>query len=86
MILVWNDNRADETVNKILAKVPDNNKNYFKSVCGLPVSPYFSAFKLKWLKDNVRAVRRACRNRKCLFGTMDTWILWVLFIFIKVNL
>ncbi|KAK4872952.1 hypothetical protein RN001_014981 [Aquatica leii] len=74
--IVWNDIRADDTVDQILAKLPDNNKNHFKSICGLPVSPYFSAFKLKWLKDNVKVVNRACKAGTCLFGTVDSWLLW----------
>ncbi|KAF5287051.1 hypothetical protein FQR65_LT12352 [Abscondita terminalis] len=74
--IVWNDIRANDTVDQILAKLPDNNKNHFKSICGLPVSPYFSAFKLKWLRDNVKAVKRACAAHSCLFGTVDSWILW----------
>ncbi|ENN73409.1 glycerol kinase [Dendroctonus ponderosae] len=74
--IVWNDIRTNSTVDVILAKIPDNNKNHFKSVCGLPVSPYFSAFKLKWLIQHVPAVRKAIRAKTCLFGTVDTWLLW----------
>ncbi|XP_060519396.1 glycerol kinase-like [Cylas formicarius] len=74
--LVWNDIRTDATVDVILAKVPENNKNHFKQICGLPVSPYFSAFKLKWLMHHVPAVRKAIKEKKCLFGTVDTWLLW----------
>lgn len=68
--------RTDSTVDIILAKLPENNKNHFKSVCGLPVSTYFSAFKLKWLMHFIPEVKKACRAKKCLFGTVDTWILW----------
>lgn len=74
--IVWNDIRTDSTVDVILAKIPENNKNYFKQICGLPVSPYFSAFKLKWLIHHVPAVRKAIKEKKCLFGTVDTWLLW----------
>ncbi|CAG9761774.1 unnamed protein product [Ceutorhynchus assimilis] len=74
--IVWNDIRTDSTVDVILAKIPENNKNHFKSICGLPISPYFSAFKLKWLIHHVPAVRKAIKDKKCLFGTVDTWILW----------
>ncbi|KAF5281407.1 hypothetical protein FQA39_LY17803 [Lamprigera yunnana] len=74
--IVWNDIRANEAVDQILAKLPDNNKNHFKSLCGLPVSPYFSAFKLKWLLDNIKAVQQACKMHTCMFGTVDSWILW----------
>ncbi|CAH0403748.1 unnamed protein product [Chilo suppressalis] len=72
----WNDIRTDSTVDAILAKVPDRNKNYLKSICGLPISPYFSALKMRWLKDNVKAVRRASREKRLLFGTVDSWIIW----------
>lgn len=74
--IVWNDIRTESTVDTILAKLPDNNKNHFKPICGLPVSPYFSALKLKWLKDNIKIVKKAYREKKLMFGTVDTWILW----------
>ncbi|KOB71154.1 putative glycerol kinase 3 [Operophtera brumata] len=64
------------TVDSILAKVPDRNKNYLKHICGLPISPYFSALKMRWLKDNSKPVRRASRDKRLLFGTVDSWILW----------
>lgn len=76
---MWNDIRTDSTVDIILAKVPDNNTNYFKSNCGLPISPYFSAFKIKWLMHFVPQVKKAIKANKCLFGTVDTWLLWVRF-------
>ncbi|CAH2014917.1 unnamed protein product [Acanthoscelides obtectus] len=74
--IVWNDIRTDSTVDIILAKVPDNNTNYFKNICGLPISPYFSAFKIKWLMHFAPQVKKAIKAETCLFGTVDTWILW----------
>ncbi|XP_023024251.2 glycerol kinase 3 [Leptinotarsa decemlineata] len=74
--IVWNDIRTDSTVDIILAKVPENNTNYFKHNCGLPISPYFSAFKLKWLIHFIPQVKKAIKAKNCLFGTVDTWILW----------
>lgn len=76
---VWNDIRTADTVDKILAKLPGNNKNSLKSLCGLPVSPYFSALKLRWLLDNVPHVKKAAEGKSLLFGTVDTWIVWVSF-------
>ncbi|XP_060808028.1 glycerol kinase isoform X2 [Amyelois transitella] len=76
--IAWNDIRTDSTVDAILAKVPDRNKNYLKNVSGLPISPYFSALKMRWLKDNVKAVRKASREKRLLFGTVDSWIIWTL--------
>lgn len=78
--IAWNDIRTNETVDKILARIPEQNKNHFINIAGLPISPYFSALKLLWLKDNVPAVRKACRERRCLAGTIDSWLIWVYFL------
>lgn len=53
------------------------NKNFLQSLCGLPISTYFSALKIKWLMDNVDEVRQAMKEERCLFGTIDSWIIWV---------
>uniref|UniRef100_A0A1B6L7W5 Probable glycerol kinase n=1 Tax=Graphocephala atropunctata TaxID=36148 RepID=A0A1B6L7W5_9HEMI len=74
--ILWSDIRTAVTVDHILAKLPDNNKNYFMPVCGLPVSTLFSATKLRWLIDNIPSVRKAIGEQRCLFGTIDTWIVW----------
>lgn len=80
--IVWNDIRTDETVDKLLARLPDQNKDHFKPISGLTISPYFSALKLCWLKDNIPDVRKACRDGRCLAGTVDSWLIWVSFYFI----
>lgn len=76
--LVWMDTRTSSTIEQLLDKVPNNsrNKNYLKPLCGLPLSPYFSGVKLKWLHDNVPAIKKAIAAEKCLFGTIDTWLIW----------
>lgn len=53
--IIWLDMRTSSTVDRLLEKVPNKvkNKNYLQPLCGLPLSPYFSAVKLKWLMDNV---------------------------------
>lgn len=76
MLLVWLDTRTAETVDKILQD-GKRNKNFLKHLCGLPVSTYFSAVKLRWLMDNVEAVRKAVDEKRCLFGTVDSWLVWV---------
>lgn len=44
---------------------------------GLPISTYFSAVKLRWLLDNVDEVRQAVQSGRAMFGTVDSWIIWV---------
>ena len=45
--------------------------------CGLPITTYFSAVKLRWLMDNSENVQKAVKEGRCLFGTVDSWIMWV---------
>lgn len=77
-LIVWQDMRTSSTVEQLLDTVPNRsrNKNYLKPLCGLPLSPYFSALKLKWLEDNVQAVQKAMSEKRCLFGTVDSWLIW----------
>jgi glycerol kinase len=76
--VVWLDTRTSSTVEQLLDKVPNKtrNKNYLKPLCGLPLSPYFSALKLRWLIDNIAKVQAAVKEERCLFGTIDTWLIW----------
>lgn len=74
--LVWLDMRTSSTVHDSIHKL-NGNKDHFRSVCGLPISTYFSAVKLKWLIDNVPTVKTACDEKRCLFGTIDSWLIWV---------
>ncbi|XP_025831474.1 glycerol kinase-like isoform X2 [Agrilus planipennis] len=73
--IVWCDMRTTETVDEILLK-GKRNKNFLKEACGLPVGTYFSAVKLRWLIDNVPVVKQAIVENRCLFGTVDTWLIW----------
>ncbi|KAG0424847.1 hypothetical protein HPB47_027948, partial [Ixodes persulcatus] len=48
----------------------------FQKKCGLPLSTYFSAVKLVWLLENIPEVKQAVDDGRCMFGTVDTWILF----------
>jgi glycerol kinase len=75
-IKVWLDTRTHSTVDELMAKC-GNNPNHIKEQCGLPISTYFSALKVKWLMDNVLQVKDAIKEDRCAFGTVDSWLLWV---------
>ncbi len=45
---------------------------------GLPVDPYFSGTKIKWILDNVPGAYQKAQNGELLFGTIDTWLIWKL--------
>ncbi|XP_055373223.1 glycerol kinase [Condylostylus longicornis] len=76
--IIWLDMRTSSTVDYLLQKIPNHSKNinYLKPLCGLPLSPYFSALKLRWLKDNVPRVSQAMDLGNLLFGTIDSWLIW----------
>lgn len=77
--IIWSDIRTIATVDQLLEKVPNQtrNKNYLKPLCGLPLSTYFSAVKLRWLLDNSQEIKTLVKNgKKFMFGTVDTWLIW----------
>lgn len=70
------DMRTSSTVDGILLN-GKRDKNFLQSVCGLPVSTYFSALKIRWLMDNVEGIKEAMEEKRCYFGTVDSWLIWV---------
>lgn len=74
--IVWMDMRTTSIIDEMLQGIKNHDKNYLKPLCGLPISPYFSALKLKWLLENVPKVQEALDNKQCMFGTIDTWLIW----------
>ncbi|PIK57667.1 putative glycerol kinase, partial [Apostichopus japonicus] len=75
--IVWLDMRTASTVDNLINKTEKKDKDGLKDLCGLPLSTYFSAVKVRWLIDNVAAVKTAVTEDRCLFGNVDTWLLWV---------
>lgn len=43
---------------------------------GLPINPYFSAYKFAWLLENVQGVKSAVEDGTVQFGTIDTYLIW----------
>lgn len=76
MVLVWMDMRTSSTVDEIL-QYGKKETNFLQYACGLPVSTYFSALKIKWMMDNVKGVKEAMDEGRCLFGNIDSWLIWV---------
>lgn len=76
--LVWLDTRTRDLVAHLVKKTPTKDRLFFADVCGLPFSTYFSAVKLRWLLDNVHAVKEAYHARRLMFGTIDSWLIYKL--------
>ncbi len=43
---------------------------------GLPIDPYFSATKMRWLLDNTPDGRRRAERGELACGTVDSWLMW----------
>lgn len=74
--IVWLDLRTASTVEQLQKKTPGNDKDYLRSRCGLPLATYFSAVKMRWLLDNSEPVRKAVEEGRCMFGTVDSWLVY----------
>ena len=68
--IVWQSRQTSEIVKKLK---DDGLESLIKEKTGLVLDPYFSASKIKWIRDNVSGVKD---NPNLLFGTVDTWLLW----------
>jgi glycerol kinase len=78
--LVWLDTRTRVLVNEYVHKFSADDgpgASKFRDATGLPISTYFSAMKIRWLIDNVPAVKDAVERNTAAFGTVDSWIMWV---------
>ena len=68
--IVWQSRQTSSIVQKFKE---DGLEPLIKEKTGLLLDPYFSASKIKWIRDNVKGVKD---NPNLLFGTIDTWLLW----------
>ena len=73
--LVWQDTRADEICAQLAA---DGGRDRFRDKTGLPLASYFSGPKLRWLLENVSGARERADAGELLFGTIDSWLVWLL--------
>lgn len=68
--IVWQSRQTSDIVNKLKE---DGYEPLIKEKTGLVLDPYFSASKIKWIRDNVPGVKD---NPNLIFGTIDCFLLW----------
>jgi glycerol kinase len=73
--IVWQDRRAEPTCAALRAA---GHEQVFRARTGLVVDAYFSGTKLKWILDHVAGARDAARRGELAFGTVDSWLMWML--------
>ncbi len=72
--IVWQDRRTSA----FCADHKASFKNKFSPRTGLPLDPYFSGTKMKWLLENVPAVKTAADKNELHLSTIDTFVLYKL--------
>ena len=69
--VLWSCRRSQGIVERIGA---DGHGAWIRERTGLPLDPYFSASKLRWLLEEVPAVASAEESGRLAFGTVDAWL------------
>lgn len=71
--IVWQDTRTAPIVRELAGDV---GVEKYRDRVGLPLNPYFSGTKIKWILDNVEGARARAEAGDLIFGTTDSWVLW----------
>ena len=71
--IVWQDVRVSGAVAEFSKS---GGADRFRSKTGLPLSPYFSGLKIRWILENVPGIRKQAESGDALFGTIDTFLAW----------
>ncbi len=73
--IVWQDTRTTDICNQLSSGYGNDR---FRLICGLPLNPYFSGTKIKWLLENVDDLQDEIAKDHVLVGTIDSWLIWKL--------
>ena len=73
--IVWQDRRTSEYCDSLKK---DGRTDLIRSKTGLIIDAYFSATKVRWILENVPGARQKAEEGKLRFGTVDTWLIWML--------
>jgi glycerol kinase len=70
--IVWQDDRTKATTEKLKA---DGAESLTKERAGLPLDPYFSASKMRWILDHVEGASALAKHGHLRLGTSDSFFL-----------
>ena len=71
--IVWQDRRSADYCNKLISQ---KKETIIYNKTGLLIDAYFSATKIKWIIDNVSKAKKLIKEKRLLFGTVDSFLLW----------
>ena len=73
--IVWQDRRTAPACDALKQR---GLEPLFRERTGLVLDAYFSGTKLAWLLDHVKGARVAAGRGELAFGTVDSWLMWLL--------
>ena len=73
--IVWQCRRTSAYCDQLKAR---GYAEAIRRKTGLVVDAYFSGPKIRWILDNVPGARRRAEAGELLFGTVETWLIWLL--------
>jgi len=71
--IVWQDRRTQNICQNLKKR---KLENLFREKTGLFIDPYFSATKIKWIFENISKTKKLLSEKRLLFGTIDTFLIW----------
>ena len=73
--IVWQDRRTYNFCSILKKK---GLERIIKRKTGLLLDPYFSSSKIAWIIKNISSAKKLIKNKRLLFGTIDTFLIWKL--------
>ena len=73
--IVWQDRRTADFCEALKIQ---GHEPLFTERTGLLLDPYFSGTKVNWILSNVEGARERAERGELLFGTVDTYLIWML--------
>ena len=73
--IVWQDRRTADYCDSLKAQ---GLTDRIRQKTGLIIDAYFSATKIRWILENVPGARERAERGELRFGTVDTWLVWML--------
>ena len=71
--IVWQDRRTQNICQNLKKR---KLENLFRKKTGLFIDPYFSATKIKWILENISKTKKLLGEKRLIFGTIDTFLIW----------
>ena len=73
--IVWQSRQTADICNQLRS---EGVEELIRAKTGLPIDPYFSATKIRFILDSVPGAQLRAERGELLFGTIDSWLIWKL--------